>query len=142
MTSLERAGIDLLGLDEDTPNLEDRTRDEIRRLKAGADRRYNGWTNYETWAVALWIDNEQGSHSYWCDAAQESWDDTDEDADDRAHDAAIVLAERLKSEHEEAMPDLKATVWANLLGGAFSEVDWYEIAEHYLDDVNKDEKED
>ena len=23
---------------------------------------YNGWTNYETWAVALWIDNEQATY--------------------------------------------------------------------------------
>ena len=24
------------------------------------DTEYNGWTNYETWNVALWIDNDQG----------------------------------------------------------------------------------
>ena len=23
---------------------------------------YNGWTNYETWAVKLWMDNEEGSY--------------------------------------------------------------------------------
>ncbi|NER31140.1 MAG: hypothetical protein F6J89_26845 [Symploca sp. SIO1C4] len=28
------------------------------------DQTYNGWTNYETWAVALWIDNDYGSHQY------------------------------------------------------------------------------
>ena len=26
------------------------------------EKTYNGWTNYETWAVGLWIDNEQGSY--------------------------------------------------------------------------------
>ena len=25
------------------------------------DTRYNGWTNYETWNVALWLGNDQGS---------------------------------------------------------------------------------
>ena len=25
-----------------------------------ADTRYNGWTNYETWNVALWIGNDAG----------------------------------------------------------------------------------
>ena len=25
-----------------------------------ADQEYNGWTNYETWNVALWINNDEG----------------------------------------------------------------------------------
>ena len=27
------------------------------------DTTYNGWTNYETWNVALWIQNEYGFYS-------------------------------------------------------------------------------
>ena len=26
------------------------------------DKGYNGWTNYETWNVALWINNDIGYH--------------------------------------------------------------------------------
>jgi len=26
---------------------------------------YNGWTNYETWVTALWLDNDQASYAYW-----------------------------------------------------------------------------
>jgi hypothetical protein len=35
------------------------------------DKKYNGWTNYETWNVALWLDNEQSSERHWRGAAQE-----------------------------------------------------------------------
>ena len=27
------------------------------------DISYNGWENYETWNVALWINNEEGLHN-------------------------------------------------------------------------------
>jgi hypothetical protein len=38
------------------------------------------------------------------------------------------------------MPELTGT-WADLLSGALSEVNWDEIAEHYIDDVDKTEDE-
>lgn len=28
------------------------------------DRTYNGWTNYETWNVVLWIENDEGIYNY------------------------------------------------------------------------------
>ncbi len=37
---------------------------------------YNGWKNYETWSVKLWIDNDQGSEQYWNEVAQEVWEES------------------------------------------------------------------
>ena len=34
-------------------------------------RVYNGHPNYETWLVSLWIDNEETSHLYWRETAEE-----------------------------------------------------------------------
>ena len=31
------------------------------------DRTYNGWTNYETWNIALWIQNDKSIWNYVCD---------------------------------------------------------------------------
>ncbi len=33
---------------------------------------HNGWTNYETWVVALWIDQDHGSYKYWRETAAEA----------------------------------------------------------------------
>jgi len=30
------------------------------------DQTYNGWTNYETWTVVLWIDNDESIQDYIC----------------------------------------------------------------------------
>lgn len=92
---------------------------------------YNGWTNYETWNVKLWIDNDEGSQNYWLEAARE--------ADGNARD----LADRLKDEHVESMPAVTG-VYADLLKSALDEVDWREIAEALISDdkeINPDEYE-
>lgn len=105
-------------------------------------KEYNGWTNYETWAVALWMGNEQGSQEAWAERAQEAWDAAEAGSSyasqTREQAALIALSDMLKDEHAEASPDLGATVWADLLGAAMSKVNWYEIAEHLIADLPKE----
>ena len=36
-----------------------------------ADNTYNGWTNWETWIVNVWIDNDQKLSEYVGDMARE-----------------------------------------------------------------------
>ena len=38
------------------------------------DEKYNGWTNRETWAVKLYIDNDQGLYSYYVNMLNRSKD--------------------------------------------------------------------
>lgn len=88
---------------------------------------YNGWKNYETWNVKLWLDNEQGSS---------------EEARDMARRARSVndLAEQLKDWVNEMAPDLGASCFADLLNAALGEVDWYEMAESYYEEEHQDDE--
>ncbi len=108
---------------------------------------YNGWTNYETWNVKLWMDNEEGSYRHCQRMAETAWEDAEADQTfTRLERAQIDLADALKDEYEEAMHDWldesgkSGTVWADLLGAALSEVDWREIATSMLEDVDKTEE--
>lgn len=102
---------------------------------------YNGWKNYETWAVALWLDNDAGSQEYWREATREVWETALDSKQVREwkfsrEDAArILLADRLKDEVEEGNPVTEASLYADLMNAAISEVDWQEIAEHYVADT-------
>ncbi len=103
--------------------------------------RYNGWKNYETWNVALWLDNDQGTQELTRDLAQEACEGPASENVikgiwTRAEDARFELADRIKDfVTENLIPDLGASMASDLLNSAVSEVDWDEIAEHYLADI-------
>ena len=78
---------------------------------------YNGWTNYETWLVNIWLTNDPGTYS----AAR--W---------AAVDNADALREWVTEWVTESVPASSLT--ADLLGAALSEVDWHEIAESLLEE--------
>jgi hypothetical protein len=104
-------------------------------------KEYQGWTNYETWAVNLWLDNEEGSQRYWTRAAEDALEEATDDGDPEMQEtyrskAVSALANRLQEEIEEGMPDLGCTLWSDLLSAAVSEVDWYEIALSWIEGLS------
>ncbi|MGH8235391.1 MAG: DUF7249 family protein [Steroidobacteraceae bacterium] len=98
------------------------------------DQTYNGWKNYETWNVALWIDNEQGSHEYWQERTREILADADCEKDD----AASALADALEEWCDEMRDHGSTTegMFGDLLTHALGQVYWREIAENWLSDVD------
>lgn len=84
---------------------------------------YNGWENYETWVVNLWIGNSYSSYHWWKTEVEERLEVEDYDTD------AVVqeIAEQLKEDIESQMPEVYG-MYKDLLLGAMSEVNYGEIA--------------
>lgn len=102
-------------------------------LKENEEKGYQGWKNYETWAVALWLDNDQGTYEMVREWAQElKAGDEEQPREGIRRDVVIKLADMIKEwvESEDVKPDLGATMYSDLLNAALSEVDYWEIAEH------------
>jgi hypothetical protein len=98
--------------------------------------KYNGWANYETWAVKLWLDNVESDYSYWTEQAEENYREFHEqDPKTAVSETAGALAEMLRHQLRGDMPELGSTLWADLLSSALSEVDWFEIGQAYARDA-------
>ena len=88
--------------------------------------------SWETRTVKLWQDNTEPEYSYWREAARE------------AHGNTYELSQRLKEELAEgdANPLIDtADMYSDLLNGALSSVDWYDIAERLIDEVDDGDEE-
>ena len=102
-----------------------------------ADSSYNGWSNYETWVVNLWLDNDEGSYTTCRSLAQRCFEEAVADEVlSRNQRACYQLASDLKEMIEDGNPLAgEATVYADLLNASISEVDWQEIAKGYLEEL-------
>lgn len=90
---------------------------------------YNGWYNYETWVCALWLQNDQGSCSYWEEMTNECKD-------------VYNLSQVIKDEIEENDPtNDQASMYADLMSAAISEINFNEIAHHFWDDYRQEDNE-
>ena len=92
--------------------------------------KYNGYNNYETWLVALWIDNDQCYQENVREIAENCKDDVN------------ICASTIK-EYVEEMPDVSRAIEnggmvADLVNSTLSDVDWYELAEMYIKEVNEE----
>ena len=112
-----------------------------------SDKGYNGWTNYETWLVNLWIDNDQGTQEYWLDKAKDFAECAQDSSQVRdgiwttAEAAKFNFADFLKDRYEGDaayfLPSDRANVFHDLLQAALGRVEWMEIAASLLDECKE-----
>jgi hypothetical protein len=102
------------------------------------DKRYNGWTNYETWLANLWMDNDEDGE-YWREEApqyvQRAIDDNESDI---KMSASCALADAMQEQCEERAAELNGVtgLFADLMNAALKEINWHEIARHYIDEID------
>ena len=103
--------------------------------------KYNGWSNYETWAVALWLDNDAGTYEYVRELTHDTYDNARaERYFTREERARLDLEDALKEYIEENNPLANnASMYSDLLSAAISSVNWREIAGNYIDELDKSE---
>jgi hypothetical protein len=108
---------------------------------------YNGWTNYETWSVALIIDNDQSTHEMSRQIVREAialgepsefWSEEQR----RKYRTADALKAWVEEEAEVVtgmLSDLRplSYLWSQLLSAALSDVVWEEIADNYLSELDE-----
>lgn len=78
---------------------------------------YNGWANWETWNVALWVTND-GEYVY-------------QEARSAARRGPSVIREYV--EEYVGLDKLSGTLAGDLVAGQLASVDWYEVAENLSD---------
>lgn len=82
---------------------------------------HQGFRNYPTWAVSLWLNNDEGLYNQMQDLIRESRGDV------------FVLEDKLKAWAEEFLvPEVGLGPAADILTWGFAQVDWREIAESEL----------
>lgn len=93
--------------------------------------KYQGWANYPTWCIHLWITNDEPMYLEWTRAAASAVKATN-----THKEARWLLRDQLMEHFNEAMEDDTTVTgfWHDLLGYALDQVDWDEVAESLLED--------
>jgi len=101
----------------------------------GITKTYNGWANYPTWAVNLWLSNDEGLYRETLDRVESARRGAATPDDyDRVNTIRIGTADAIEHYVQELAPDLGASFPADLLGWALGQVDWLELADAWLEE--------
>jgi hypothetical protein len=99
------------------------------------DTKYNGWTNYETWNANLWIDNDWRMNEQIAMITGDlfgSYEDLDK--------ITNLVANNIKRMFIEMMPEIENGFFSDVMNASFREVNFHEIARHYVESESAQQK--
>jgi hypothetical protein len=103
------------------------------------DHKYNGWTNWETWVTNLWI-NEGLLDQFEMGEQARYFAETDEES--ATYDMAGWIREQVENIIDELwLNKTSAGIVNDFVGGCLGDVNWMEIASHWVDEAIQNEKE-
>ena len=91
------------------------------------NKEYNGWTNYETWLVHLWLSNDEGSYNWARELAKELEGTMNQYGNERDDAFEEQLVELYLDPPENGLK-------ADMLNAAISKVNWREVREAFLEE--------
>lgn len=107
------------------------------------DETYNGWANYPTWCVSLWLSNDEGLYNQSREIVQEAVDGghtsrhptlTCEEVGCDQY-PLVTAADNLQCwVEDDLVPQLEGFP-ADLLGWAVEQINWREIVENYTSEL-------
>lgn len=108
------------------------------------EKGYQGWTNYETWACQLWMNNDQGTCEHYEELTAQVVKHATYRNEFMSKERRIVheLADALKAEHEEQAETFmgnQASFFADIFNSALASVNWYKIAESLIETYHENE---
>mgnify|MGYP003628070302 CR=1 FL=1 len=94
-----------------------------------SNQEYNGWTNWETWNFKLWIDNSADSYTSVLFLTLEVKE---------AEEGVFTLSKELESLANDLCEEsvtFETGFFADVCNSAIKKVNFYEIAESYLEEL-------